>query len=95
MARTKSRSRMQKLAEKVFRFAVELETPEGGFGHRFRDMEEWPAARGLEGWLEKHGRDSAGRWFMFGATFYFADAETAEAFRAEFGGKQRSSSRPN
>lgn len=89
MARTKSRSRMQKLAEKAFRYAVDLEEPEGGFGHRFRDMEDWPADRGLEGWQEKHGPDIAGRWFMYGATFYFADPETAEAFRAEFGGTVR------
>ena len=46
-------------------------------GQRLRDMEEWPAARGLENWLESHEADIGGRWFMFGATFYFADKATA------------------
>ena len=54
-----------------------------------RDMEEWPAARGLENWLESHEADIGGRWFMFGATFYFADKATAEAFQVEFGGAIR------
>ena len=38
-AHKKSRSRAERLAEKVFRYAVVLETPECGFGQRLRDME--------------------------------------------------------
>lgn len=87
MARTKSRSPVQRHAAKVFPWKVELETPEGGFGHRFREMEDWPRARGLTNWQEKHGPDIQDRWFMYGSTFYFADRETAEAFREAFGGE--------
>jgi hypothetical protein len=66
-----------KQIERDYPYFVDIPIPEGGLGRRLDAMHEWHLARGL-----RARQGSAGLWT---ARFCFADATSADAFKAEFG----------
>ena len=72
-----------KAIERDFPHIVEMAVPFGGFGKRLDDMDEWHRACGIQP-RNGRGRHDDDRDFV---RWCFADANTAAAFAAEFGGK--------
>ncbi len=80
MTRYKGRSKTN-LIERDFPHHVEMIVAEGGLGRRLDAMYEWHRVRGIQAMRGRSRRDENNRDYM---TWCFADAETAEAFSAEF-----------
>lgn len=78
---TRARYPMRDEAERTFRYGVDLQTPEGGFGAALDAIHGWPASQGL----------ARASWALHGAgdvlRAYFDSEETAKAFQQAFGGR--------
>jgi hypothetical protein len=68
--------------ERDYPFIVEMLLPEGGFGKKLDAMEAFHQERGVE----FHRGRSFRRVGGYVCRWCFGDSETAEAFRAKFGG---------
>ena len=83
MTRYKGRTKTN-LTERNYPHHVELILPEGGLGKRLDEVYSWHSDRGLQALSGKGRRDEYNRDYI---TWCFADAESAKAFVAEFGGR--------
>ena len=80
MTRYRGRTKTS-LIERQFPHHVEMIVPEGGFGKRLDQMDEWHRARSIKPRLGRSRRDANNRDYV---TWCFADAAMADSFRASF-----------
>lgn len=83
MARYKGRA-STKAIERDFPHMVEMAVPPGGLGRRLDAMHAFHAKRGIQSHQGRGRRDAEGRDYV---RWCFADAATADAFKAQFGGE--------
>jgi hypothetical protein len=82
MSRYKGRS-SSKTIERDFPHHVETGIPLNGLGDRLNAIYAFHAERGIQARHGRGRRDAEGRDYV---TWCFADAATADEFRAQFGG---------
>ena len=79
---TRKGERTSRTNERDFPHLVEMPVPPGGFGRHLDAMHDWYRTRGIES-RSGRGRYEEGQHFV---RWCFADAATADAFKADFGG---------
>ena len=85
MSRYKNRTSAKSI-ERAYPHIVEIVVPPNGFGRRLDMMHNWHMARGIQSRSGRRRYEEPNEFIRW----CFADAETADAFAAKFGGTRHS-----